>query len=416
MFSQGNKVIGGRMNSSSLKKMFKVGRRLALRILAKFIFLKRNVIVFSSVPDFSDNAKAFYDYLVQQKVHFELIWLVRESSVVKELQDRGIEAFYFFSFTGIFTLLTAKYVITTHIVSPFKSPGQKVINLWHGMPLKSMGFIDPNESKKDLMALQIQSKNTDMMIATSQVMKNALASCFFIDPRKIFITGQPRNDNVFNKDLSEDLKSIIPLKRITENRKILLYSPTFRQREDLNRIEGNTLTADIFRLGQTNYYGDLEKFLEENDLFLIFKLHPFEEKLFLKENTKKLPKHVFLLTNRKLFDNNIIVNDLLSYIDILITDYSSIYFDFLLLNRPIIFLVPDLDKYRTIRTFALEPYNFWMPGRIVKTYDELKGSIVNYLEDPSINSEKRQLINTIVNNYTDNNASKRIFDIMKSIN
>ncbi|PKP61958.1 hypothetical protein CVT91_01200 [Candidatus Atribacteria bacterium HGW-Atribacteria-1] len=399
------------------KLIFKKLMKLILRIINEIIFVKKNIIIFMSVPDFSDNSKAFYDYIATQKMDYELVWLVREKNYLDFLKNKGVKVFYFRSFKGLIKLLLSKYIITTHIVFLFKSNQQKLINLWHGMTFKTMGFLDKTETRKSLKLLKIQNKNTDVLISTSQNMKNAMSACFYIDPRKIIITGQPRNDIFFRKDDQKHIFKIFSKEYLSKFSKLLLYAPTFRQRKDIfcKRIDGNIFKTDIFRFnGIDDYHEELENFLDENNFLLIIKLHPFEEELFIKKGIK-LPKNVMILKNRSLVENNLIINDILKYIDILLTDYSSIYFDFLLLNRPIIFVVPDLDKYKSARNFALEPFTFWMPGKIVKSFEELKDSIIAYSNDCNIDQEKRRMINSLVNKYSDGNSSKRIWDKISNL-
>lgn len=399
------------------KLIFKKLIKLILRIINEIFFVKKNIIIFMSVPDFSDNSKAFYDYIATQKMDYELVWLVREKNYLDFLKNKGVKVFCFRSFKGLMKLLLSKYIITTHIVFLFKSNQQKLINLWHGMTFKTMGFLDKTETRKSLKLLKIQNKNTDVLISTSQNMKNAMSACFYIDPRKIIITGQPRNDIFFRKDDQKHIFKIFSKEYLSKFSKLLLYAPTFRQRKDIfcKRIDGNIFKTDIFRFnGIDDYHEKLENFLDENNFLLIIKLHPFEEELFIKKGIK-LPKNVMILKNRSLVENNLIINDILKYIDILLTDYSSTYFDFLLLNRPIIFVVPDLDKYRSARSFALEPFSFWMPGKIVKTFEELKNSISLYNNDFNIDQEKREMINSLVNKYNDGNSSKRIWDKISNL-
>ena len=101
---------------------------------------------------------------------------------------------------------------------------------------------------------------------------------------------------------------------------------------------------------------------------------------------------------------------MLGNFDILITDYSSIYFDYLLLNRPIIFIPLDLEEYAQTRGFLLEPYDFWAPGPKVTTVDALIDEIRKCLADPACYEEERVVVNNLINRFQDGNSSRRVWE------
>ena len=105
---------------------------------------------------------------------------------------------------------------------------------------------------------------------------------------------------------------------------------------------------------------------------------------------------------------------LLYYTNILITDYSGIYFDFLLLKRPIIFYDYDFEEYNRVRGFLFDYYEH-TPGPKVKTQEELLKAIERYLENPSLDKEKRELLKNKFHKYTDGKASERVYNKIKEL-
>jgi len=106
----------------------------------------------------------------------------------------------------------------------------------------------------------------------------------------------------------------------------------------------------------------------------------------------------------------ITIYDILNEVDILITDYSSIFIDFLLLNRPIFFLCPDIEEYDNNRGLLYSPLEFWYPGPISHTNDELVQGIISYKDNPTKYDVRRELLWDVFHKYKDDKSSKRVFE------
>ena len=106
---------------------------------------------------------------------------------------------------------------------------------------------------------------------------------------------------------------------------------------------------------------------------------------------------------------------IINAVDLLITDYSSIYFDFLLLDRPIIFTPMDLDEYRSNPGLLLEPYEFWTPGYKCLNQSDLQEKILLELRDGGSYGKERSVIKNIVHKYQDAYSTKRVLDLIHEI-
>jgi len=106
---------------------------------------------------------------------------------------------------------------------------------------------------------------------------------------------------------------------------------------------------------------------------------------------------------------------ILSAADLLITDYSSVYFDYLLLDRPTVFVPVDVDQYRAARGFLLEPYEFWTPGPKVLDQEALEAEIRASLDDPTHGADQRHLINSIINQVADNSSCERVWQEIQNM-
>ena len=121
-----------------------------------------------------------------------------------------------------------------------------------------------------------------------------------------------------------------------------------------------------------------------------------------------------MLKNIDLRNQLIDLYHVLNEIDALITDYSSVYIDFLIKNKPIIFIPADLDKYRSTQGLILEPYDRWTPGPKAYTQEGLSKELENLVLNQDNYSKKRSLITEILHKYQDINSSERIYKIIKS--
>ncbi|MCX8131254.1 MAG: CDP-glycerol glycerophosphotransferase family protein [Clostridia bacterium] len=394
--------------STLLNRIIYKSRILLLRTLNEFVPKQDNKIVLSSLPDFSDNAKGLWEYLAGSE-KYEPVWLFSDKSLVEKLSRENITCEYSWSWKGIKALLTSRYIACTHSQHiAIKSSNQFLITLWHGMPLKSMGYIDNLCTKKDIKGFKTVSKKSDIFISTSPIMRYALASCFNIDARKVVITGQPRNDKLFSPEDRAVLSRVCG-KNLDAYDKLILYCPTFRA--GMGRVEGKKLDKNVFNFPDYQR-NELDELLKSHNALLVIKLHPFEEKQY-SGSELDLPQNSVLVKSDAFNTNTVSMYDILGLFDVLVTDYSSIYFDYLLLDRPIVFVTSDLNTYKSGRGLIFEDYDFWTPGPKTKTFDEYVQCLRKCLQDKEYYKAERKLVNGLVNQYTDNRSAERIMQCVE---
>lgn len=376
-------------------------------LINKFIPENEHQILFDSVPDFSDNSKAFFEYIKMEhsSSDLKLVWMVEDTSLLDKFSINRIQTYNKHSLMGFYQFFRSKYIVTTHnTFLEFKSSRQILINLWHGMPLKSMGYAEDSENPY-LTSFRSQDDNY-VLISTSNLMKNIMSSCFYIDARKVHITGQPRNDKIFRKEKSRDNLSKLLNKDITKYKSIILFTPTFRKWGD--KIDGKS-NPDV--MGFNDYDDErFAEFIEENKILYLVKLHPFEESQYSKVLDDK--DDVVLITSKMLQDNFLDIYDIMGASDILITDYSSIYFDFLLLEKPIVFIPTDLEEYTRCRGFVFEPYDFWAPGPKALEFADFITELNHCIQNPNYYEKERKLVNDIVNKHQDDKSSERVYNLV----
>ena len=233
-------------------------------------------------------------------------------------------------------------------------------------------------------------------------MRLTMATTFNLDPKKVLITGQPRNDAFFNNNKINEVNSILEID-LNKYSKIIFYIPTFRN--GIGRTDGIINTNNLINLAEYDE-NSLNDFLVKNNYLLVAKLHPLEESsIDMKEQT-----NIKILDSKNMLDYQIILNEILNLSDILITDYSSVYFDYLILDKPILFTNIDEAEYMKNRGFVFDNPDFWRPGPKVNNIDDFIKEIEILINDSNYYKRERDEVNSLVNIYKDNKSSERIFN------
>lgn len=212
------------------------------------------------------------------------------------------------------------------------------------------------------------------VLSTSAITSNIFASAFRISKDKCIELGYPRCDIFYNNAFIAE----------NETHKIITYMPTWRL-DNKNFLDSALPDFEI-----------LNNVLRKNDLLLYIKLHPNTETI-----NKKYTNIFFMNSQREIYD-------FLPSSDVLITDYSSIYFDYLLLDREIIFYPFDYEEYINNDRNLYFDYDTLTPGKTIYQFKQLL-EVLNNLENLNYSTERKRLKDTLWK-YQDGNASQRIFD------
>ena len=303
---------------------------------------------------------------------------------------------------------TAKFVLTTH--QPFKVHAKQInIQFWHGIPLKRMGIMANNTTRKtDQRNAKLWQKNADIVCSSSDLYESLMSACCGIETDKYQKTGFPRLDALKNPAISKE-QLLMDLFQVEDNdAKIGIYMPTFRYEMEDSKImkqveQGNFLTLADFDIEQLNHN------LKQKQQYLVVKLHPYEMRLF--EDLHSNFSNIAFLNNDYLNQQDVDLYELLGNTDFLITDYSSIYFDYLTIDKPIIFLTNYLQQYEEKRGLLMGPYEDVVPGICVKTQQEL----LEALDKPDQFQQKRHYWLNLSNQVQADSNCENVVKLMKSI-
>lgn len=292
---------------------------------------RKNLWLFGSWfgEKYTDNTKYFYEYVVKNKKEIRAVWLTNNSEIIKDLRTKNYECYYAYSIRGYWLSMLAYYSFCTVSYADLNLyvHGKRVVNMWHGSPLKKIGY-DDKHAYPSSIAIQEMSKiffpfikpleSYHYLLASSVEEVNNLASAFGKCRKEILLTGLPRNINLNKKKI---------IKNNVERFKVL-YLPTHRNAGANNLVEFNLIENNKI----------INDFLESfQNIQLDIKMHFYHEK---SDNLYTSPDNLRFIEDLKydLYQN---LNDY----DLLITDYSSVYFDFLLCQKPIIFYPFDFEEY-----------------------------------------------------------------------
>jgi CDP-glycerol glycerophosphotransferase (TagB/SpsB family) len=355
----------------------------------------RTIVFGSDTGEFiSGSPKALFEHIKKRHPEYKVSYYLpfnRSLSMSQRVK-------YILRFAPVF--LRAKFLVSSHPPSdfyPFSWSARKVfINTWHGSPLKSIFFADRGDTKSNLRGICHLSKKISAFIVSSKLEAAMCAECFLIDPRKFRYLGQPRNDILLKYTESTDkeiLKQMIG--KIPEYDKAILYCPTYR-RHNATRL----FPFADFDLKHLN------RFLEENRLIILMRGHVYDKGLEKQYLSERIVDFAFDVCND--------INSALPDVDILVTDYSSAYIDFLLLDRPCIFIPYDLEEYKAKRGLLYDDYDFWAPGYKVSTYKGFISAIEEILSGRDLYKTKRQEINRQLNYHQIENSCERVFELIQN--
>jgi len=363
-----------------------------------------------------DNSKYLFEFVSKNHKDIKAIWVTEEKDVYELLKKRNLNVIYKNSVKFFFYILRAKVGVTSASCKDINSCQNKKIKmiwLWHGTPLKKIKYdiekkkniVSENESNLKLFYRKIMRKeenySSHLLIAPSEEAQNKMSTAFKVNKKNIKITGYPRNDAFYIESDLEDTYLYKKLKNIKQKKiKSLIYMPTYRNWGDFNL--GDFILSDIKNLNNQ---------LSKLNIILFIKLHPGDMKdEFIKNNFSNI---IFVINKDIHYD----IYPYLKLFDGLITDYSSIYFDYLLLDKPILFAPFDFDKYKeNYRTFYYD-YNEYTPGYKAYSWSEIiKYLDIIFIKEKDIWREKRQKINKIFNKFNDDKNSFRVYkEIIKEL-
>ncbi len=313
---------------------------------------------------FADNTKYLFLYINNHpefNTKIKTVWIAKDKQLAQKLREKDLISYPTHSPLGIYHSLTAQYAFIDAYLTRENVQylgGAKIVQLLHGKGMKKKGY-----NKK-------QSRKYNYIVSPSDFITDVLPDHFKQDSQIIpgkFTRNLLAYQDQKNSQIGVDEKIWLQLKN-SSNQYNVLYAPTFRRNEVDFKIQ------DILDLN--------EKKLKDNNINLYIALHP---KLFYISREIKSTGNIHFIHNSDLYP-------LLKYFDLLVTDYSSIFVDFLLYNKPIVFYAYDYQDYTSNEGFLID-YQKETPGDKVYQKEELIDCILANLKTDNYSLQRQEILN-----------------------
>ena len=380
----------------------------------------RDMILFRSGPhaaayvkgtDFSDNARAVFEYMLASGLNekYELVWLVKNPDDHKAVADRHKNV-RFLSFDWSTSddeserdayyeaLCLSKYIFFTDAYGFCRNVrgDQTRVQLWHGCGFKTRVNFVRCERRYEYMPV------------ISPLYADIHRRIYGLRGNQVLVTGYPKEDAVFHP--RDDWRKMLGIRKAG---RYIFWLPTFRKTEvaklaeiDMYSLSGETGLPVVDTMEELH---QLDELLRRSDIILVLKLHPFQDSSLIHIDSCT---NITFIENHMLADHDIQINELLGHADALISDYSSVAVDYLLLDRPIAFTIDDIEEYEKGRGFVFEPIRDWLPGAEVRSFGDFLKFVEEIAEGIDSTAEKRRAISDKMHSFHDDQSCRRLIEAL----
>lgn len=352
---------------------------------------------------FTGNVKHLFLYCVRHRPEIDAHFFTCHPATFKMLREADLPVHLFPDFEAVENLAEAATIVVDHF--NFKEDSYmpltkyaRVIQLWHGVGFKEIGFVEKDSNpahKNTSLNFEYLYSGYHTVVSTSpfytrEVFRKSFRADHFVD------LGYPRNDALFQrvtKDamLNCDETAFRKTGMVKKKLKTILYVPTFRD----DRESSFAGRLDMERL---------HEFLVQSNLHLVIKAHPILE--------ERIPDNLPNITH---YANACDVYPFMPLADVMLTDYSSIYMDYLMLNRPVVFFCPDYDRYVTNNRKFQFPYEEMTPGPKCRTQEELHAALTKAASGDDGYSQERIALRDKAFLHPDGKSAQRVADYLCKI-
>lgn len=363
-------------------------------LMIKMLIKNKNKIVLYGRAMYDENQIALINYLIKEKYNekYKIYLVCTDENAVGAYRKIHNVFIVKSKIAGYLHTQTAKYVFYTHgkgMTTGRASKSQIVFNLWHGTALKVLPCEDPDK----------YNSTFTYALCAGKFAEDYFKKLWNLREEQIYRGGYPRCDELFN---SSDILAKLGIEK-EKYKKIILYMPTYRKSKAIDRDDSDK-NMDFLNFDNIE---DLDSYLKTKNMLMIIKPHPYQNDLPL-FNYKS--DNIKIFKNTDLHKNKISLYSLVGKCDVLLTDYSSIYFDFLLTQKPMGFIIDDINSYGDKRGFVVENPLDYMPGEKIENLNELTKFLDDIKSGKDSWIDERKRINDLVNYDQEGNYCKKVLD------
>lgn len=348
---------------------------------------KKNLWIFGAwfSEKYFDNPRFLFEYIKDNSNDIQVIWITKDKKLCNSK-----DIIYKYSFKAIYFSLIAEVFVVSHSTLSdlfifINNNSRKVIQLWHGIPIKKIGMDDLRieksiyKEKIKYIIFPFLKENYSLVISSSEEDLQNMKTAF--NTEKVLITGYPRNDIFIKVESTKKKKYKV------------LYAPTLRDNidDEINLFDDFGFDNEI-----------VLNFLKSNEVYLDIKMHP-ANKIDSKFKNSIQCKYINFL------ESKIEINEIIREYSIIISDYSGIYVDYLLTNKPIIFAPFDYEKYIKKDRELYYDYDEVTPGPKCKNWKEVLDWIIKLKENPELYKDERKRVKKRFHKFVDGKNCERVF-------
>lgn len=367
-------------------------RRGAFSILDR-LTPKTNLVAIRTFPDYDEQAAVLVEALTRNADCPPLVWLVDSLRGVATPRVRVVPAQ---SIRGLWAFLRARAVVHTHgVFNGYRPSRRKVfLNLWHGMPIKRL---EANS--------RVGRYQTTVSIATSRVHAEHLSATWGIPIDRIRVTGLPRNDK-----LLKPTPPALPVEvRRIPRRPLIVWLPTYRKSMVGDIRSDGTDFGNVFQFPGATPEA-VEQMMVSIGAEMLVKPHPMAPQ----PECSSLG-NLTIRSSADLDKAGVTLYEVLRAADVLVTDYSSVWVDFLLRGKPIVFAIGDLNAYEHSRGFYFNPIRKFLPGPVVNDLRELQEALGEALSAPDAYEPMRSEALELHHKWRDPGSGDRVADLLLTL-
>lgn len=356
--------------------------------------LPKKYIILESEPDYCDNTFSLYNYIKNNKLdtRYKLIWIVDNKRKVNNSIKTFVKGSSFISkLQYIYYNIRSPLIIYCNKRIPKFYNGQKTFFLSHGSAVKNV--TGKYDMPPDLDYCLVQSKYLE------QPLKLAIS---LTDHTKLVTLGFPRNDDLLLEN-SFDKKDLFNV----DFDKMVVWYPTFRQHKNVKTRNVSSITLPI--IYSKEEAKKISEYAKQHNILIVLKPHFIQDTSYIEDLNLS---NIIIINDDFLKEKNIRSYQLLNLSDALITDYSSVYYDYLLTDKPIGLTWDDYNEYSQNELFAVDMNVMFAGGEKIYNSDDFCVFLKNLSEGNDTLKEKRNKIKDLTNEYQDTNSSKRVADFI----
>lgn len=351
---------------------------------------KKKIMLYSNLG-FRDNVKALYDYLVEAGYNEDYEIVCSTNDCGKYIDVNIPKVRFVSNLKGILEYFSAGSVYYCFGKLPIL-PGknQSVIQMWHGSPYKGAdeGMLKGHSWKKQYYTHAFSASKNFAPIWSRN---------FSMPLEHIFVCGHPRCDALYKENPHYDFGSY---------KKIVLWTPTFRK-SDVTGYSDTKNTDNLVPVLKQEDFNDVNEKLKKINIKIVVKLHPLQD---LSDYNVVDMDHFILLSHADFVKRKMDLYRFMVQCDAMITDYSSIFYDYMLLDRPMAFTEDDMEDYGDTRGYSVDDPSGYKPGFRIKTKADLLEFAMQLANDVDDYKQERARVLDLTNDYRDGLFSKRALE------